>query len=123
MIGVEILKASRLMRASATESEQDHFPLFRIRLTREPEGGYTAIVPALPGCVTFGQSIDEAIAMAHEAIELYIESIEAHGEPVPDGLFADEAEIDRIVIAEADDDGAWEAPISKVMPPSEATSA
>ena len=57
---------------------------YRILLNREPEGGYTVTVPTLPGCVTYGEDVDEAIAMAKEAIELYIESLVAHNEPVPD---------------------------------------
>ncbi len=56
---------------------------YRIRLTKEPEGGYTVTVPALPGCITFGDTIEEAIEMAKEAIGLYIESLRAHGEEVP----------------------------------------
>ena len=44
---------------------------YRILLRKEPEGGYTVIVPSLPGCITFGDSIEEAIKMAKEAIELY----------------------------------------------------
>jgi antitoxin HicB len=56
---------------------------YRVLLTEEPEGGYTAIVPMLPGCVTYGDTIEEAKSMAKEAIELYIESLEAHGEAVP----------------------------------------
>ncbi len=56
---------------------------YRIRLTKEEEGGYTVIVPALPGCVTFGETIDEAIAMAKEAIEGYIETLNELGKEVP----------------------------------------
>jgi len=56
---------------------------YRILLRQEPEGGYTVTVPTLPGCITFGEDITEAIAMAREAIELYIESLVAHGEEVP----------------------------------------
>ena len=40
-------------------------------------------MPSLPGCVTYGSTLDEAIAMAKEAAELYVESLRAHGEPVP----------------------------------------
>jgi antitoxin HicB len=57
---------------------------YRILLNREPNGGYTVTVPTLPGCITYGGSVDEAISMAKEAIELYIESLVAHNEPVPD---------------------------------------
>ena len=56
---------------------------YRILLTKEPEGGFTVAVPALPGCITYGENIDEAITMAKEAIELYLESLIAHGEAIP----------------------------------------
>ena len=48
---------------------------YRILLREEPEGGYTVTVPTLPGCITYGETITEAIAMAREAIELYLESL------------------------------------------------
>lgn len=56
---------------------------YRILLRREPEGGYTVTVPTLPGCVTFGETINEAITMAREAIELYIEDLQEKGEEIP----------------------------------------
>jgi predicted RNase H-like HicB family nuclease len=57
---------------------------YKIHLHKEPEGGYTVSVPALPGCITYGDDVDEAIAMAKEAIELYIEELQERGEPIPD---------------------------------------
>ncbi|MBN1166426.1 MAG: type II toxin-antitoxin system HicB family antitoxin [Methanospirillaceae archaeon] len=57
-----------------------HYSVF---LKREPEGTYTAIVPILPGCISWGDTIDTAIDNAHEAIELYLESLLAHGEEIP----------------------------------------
>jgi predicted RNase H-like HicB family nuclease len=48
------------------------------------EGGYTVTVPALPGCVTQGETVEEAIAMAKDAIRLHVESLIADGEPVPE---------------------------------------
>ncbi len=56
---------------------------YRILLRKEPEGGYTVTVPSLPGCITYGETIEEAIEMAKEAIELYIESLREHGEEIP----------------------------------------
>ena len=56
---------------------------YRVLLRREPESGYTAIVPSLPGCITYGKTFDEAKVNVREAIELYIESLEAHGEEIP----------------------------------------
>lgn len=57
---------------------------YRILLTQEPEGGYTVNVPALPGCVTYGENIDHAMSMAKEAIELYVTTLKAEGDPIPD---------------------------------------
>jgi predicted RNase H-like HicB family nuclease len=48
-----------------------------------PEGGYVASVPALPGCHTQGDTIEEAEQNIKEAIALYLESLAAHGEPIP----------------------------------------
>ena len=53
---------------------------YRLLLRKEPEGGYTVIVPALPGCITYGEDVDDAITMAKEAIELYIEELKDRGE-------------------------------------------
>ena len=53
-------------------------------MRKEPEGTYTAIVPALPGCITWGENIEHAMAMAKEAIIGYIEVLNEEGEPVPD---------------------------------------
>lgn len=53
---------------------------------RDPEfrGYYNAIVPALPGCVSYGSTKDEALANIREAIEAYLEDLESEGEPAPD---------------------------------------
>lgn len=60
----------------------------------EPEDEvYTAWVPSLPGCVTFGKTIDKALDMARDAIEGYVQILIAHGEEVP----TDEDIIDRTV--------------------------
>ncbi|HEY6437311.1 MAG TPA: type II toxin-antitoxin system HicB family antitoxin [Ignavibacteriaceae bacterium] len=57
---------------------------YKIHLHKEPEGGYTVMVPALPGCITYGEDVDEAIVMAKEAITLYIEELMDRGETIPD---------------------------------------
>lgn len=46
-------------------------------LHKEPEGGYTVIVPTLPGSITYGESVDEAIAMAKDAIDIYVEELQS----------------------------------------------
>jgi antitoxin HicB len=57
---------------------------YKIHLHKEEEGGFTVTVPALVGCVTYGENVDEAIEMAKEAIALYIEELHDRGETVPD---------------------------------------
>jgi len=52
-------------------------------LRPEPEGGFTALVPALPGCVTYGRTLAEAKEMAKDAVSGYIESLRKHREPIP----------------------------------------
>ena len=52
-------------------------------LHKEPEGGFTVNVPAFPGCITYGENVDEAMSMAKEAIALYIEDLQQRGEEVP----------------------------------------
>ena len=49
----------------------------------EDEVGYTVTVPALPGCVTEGDTMDEALANAREVVALFVESLEARGLPIP----------------------------------------
>jgi predicted RNase H-like HicB family nuclease len=47
-------------------------------------GGYVATVPLLPGCHTQGESLEQAERNVVDAIELYIEALVAHGQPVPE---------------------------------------
>ena len=50
----------------------------KVRVVLEPseEGGFTAYVPSLPGCISEGNSIDDALANIREAIALYLEPVE-----------------------------------------------
>ena len=50
----------------------------KLTIVLEPseEGGYTAYVPSLPGCISEGETADEATANLREAIELYLEPVE-----------------------------------------------
>lgn len=48
------------------------------------EGGYVVYVPALPGCVTEGDTLEEAMAMIKDAITGYIKSLNKHHEPIPE---------------------------------------
>ncbi len=48
-----------------------------------PEGGCVAFVPALPGCHTQGETLEETEKNVREAVEVYLESLAAHGESIP----------------------------------------
>src|SRR5258708_40323391 len=56
---------------------------YTLILEQEPDGGYVAIVPALPGCITQGDTRDEVLKNIREAADLYIEDCIVSGDPVP----------------------------------------
>ena len=66
----------------------------KLRVILEPseEGGFTAIVPALPGCLSEGDTREEALAGIQEAIRLYLEPVE------DDGAVSPEAEVVEIAV-------------------------
>lgn len=58
----------------------------KLRVVLEPsdEGGFTAIVPALPGCISEGDTREEALANVREAIRLYLEPVDDDAAVSPD---------------------------------------
>ncbi len=56
----------------------------QVILIPDETGGYNVEVPSLPGCFTQGETIDEALENAKDAIDLYIQSLVADGETVPE---------------------------------------
>jgi len=68
---------------------------YLVYLQPAEEGGCVVSCPALPGCVTQGETVEEALEMVRDAIEGYIESLRKHGEPVPPGL---EDEIEKVEV-------------------------
>ncbi len=56
---------------------------FTVIYEEAPDGGYVVSVPTLPGCHTQGETFEEAEKNIQEAIELYLESLEAHKESIP----------------------------------------
>lgn len=56
---------------------------FRVLIEQDEDGIFVAEVPTLPGCISQGATRKEALANAQEATELYLESLEAHGDPIP----------------------------------------
>lgn len=53
-------------------------------LVQASDVGFSVTVPALPGCITQGETIDECVLNAQEAIALYLEDLAASGEPIPE---------------------------------------
>jgi len=64
---------------------------FRVILEPNELGGYTVTVPSLLGCISEGDTKAEALTNIKEAIELYIESLQADGEPIPTEEAVEEA--------------------------------
>ena len=56
---------------------------YTVVLEQEEDGGFVAAVPALPGCVSQGDTREEAIENVREAIAVYLEDCRDSGEPVP----------------------------------------
>ena len=56
---------------------------YRVLIEQDEDGVYVAEVPALPGCISQGQTREEAVENVREAIAAYLESLEAHGDPIP----------------------------------------
>lgn len=57
---------------------------YSIVVDPDVDGGYTVTVPALPGCITQGATVEECMANAQEAIALYLEHLSASGQPIPE---------------------------------------
>ncbi len=71
----------------------EHSREYEVVLQPEAEGGYSVYVPGLPGCVSQGETREEALAMIKDAIEGYLESLEAHGDPIPAPV-----EVERVTV-------------------------
>jgi predicted RNase H-like HicB family nuclease len=62
-------------------------------IEQDEDGIYVAEVPALPGCLSQGKSRSEAIENIKEAIAGYLESLQAHGEPIPPSISEEVVEV------------------------------
>jgi predicted RNase H-like HicB family nuclease len=56
---------------------------FRVLVEADEDGVFVAEVPSLPGCLTQGRTRAEALLNVQEAIAAYLESLRAHGDPIP----------------------------------------
>ncbi len=70
----------------------------QVEVEQEEDGRWSAEVPTLPGCATWGYTKDEALQSIREAAQLYIESLLAHGEPLPADIRASSAQEPLVAI-------------------------
>lgn len=66
---------------------------YRVLIKKDADDMFVAEAPALPGCISQGKTKDEALCNIREAIEAYLESLEAHDEPVPLPIFEEIVEV------------------------------
>ena len=66
---------------------------YRVLIEQDEDGMYVAEVPTLPGCISQGRSREEAVENVKEAITAYLESLEAHGEPIPPPITEEVVEV------------------------------
>ena len=68
---------------------------FRVLIEQDEDGVFVAECPNLPGCISQGNTREEALANIQDAIRGYLESLEKHGEPIPPSI--DEAIVEVAV--------------------------
>ena len=66
---------------------------YRVLIEQDEDGVYVAEVPALPGCISPGWTRSEAVDNIKEAIAAYLESLQAHSEPVPPSISEEVVEV------------------------------
>lgn len=66
---------------------------YRVLIEQDEDGFFVAEVPALPGCISQGESRQEALANIREAIAGYLESLKDHQEPVPPSIHEEIVEV------------------------------
>ncbi len=66
---------------------------YRVVIRPAKEGGFVASVPALEGCFTQGETIEEVRRNIREAIEAYIESLRMDHLPIPEDIYSEEVEV------------------------------
>jgi predicted RNase H-like HicB family nuclease len=67
---------------------------YRVQIEQDENGAFVAEVPSLPGCISQGTTREEALTNIREAIELYLESLAEHNEPVPPPITEEIVEIE-----------------------------
>lgn len=66
---------------------------YRVLLEQDEDGVFVAEAPALPGCVSQGATRAEALVNIQEAIAGYLDSLSAHGDPIPPSVSEEVVEV------------------------------
>ena len=66
---------------------------YRVLIEQDEDGMYVAEVPSLPGCISQGRTREHAVENIREAIAAYLESLEAHNEPIPPPISEEVVEV------------------------------
>ncbi len=66
---------------------------FRVVIEQDEDGVFVASVPNLPGCHSQGKTRAEAMTNTREAMDVYLESLRAHGDPIPPGIAEEVVEL------------------------------
>ena len=66
---------------------------YRVLLEQDEDGVFIAEVPSLPGCISQGATRAKALKNIKEAVEVYLESLQAHNEPVPPSISEEVIEV------------------------------
>ena len=66
---------------------------YRVLVEQDEDGVYVAEAPALPGCISQGRTRTEALDNIKEAIAAYLESLTAHGDPIPPSITEEVVEV------------------------------
>jgi predicted RNase H-like HicB family nuclease len=66
---------------------------YRVLIQQDEDGMYVAEVPSLPGCISQGRTREQAVDNIREAIAVYLESLEAHNEPIPPPISEEVVEV------------------------------
>ena len=67
--------------------------LYRVLIEQDEDGAYVAECPTLPGCISQGDTRDEALDNIKDAIAGYLESLRKHSEPIPPAIWEETVEV------------------------------
>lgn len=70
---------------------------YRVLIGQDEDGFFVVEVPALPGCISQGMTRAEALKNIREAIEVYLDSLQAHGDPIPPSIEEEVVEVLDVV--------------------------